>query len=114
MKITRWLMIAIIMVLSISAHSRDAAKDGDWITMGVPTRIHMGTDGRFFINGTNSHGACGGVTPSYFRLDMDAPHFYAMYSWMMHMSKENKPIECIVKSGCGDDRVWVEYCSGPL
>ncbi|WP_038175128.1 hypothetical protein [Vibrio pacinii] len=106
-----------LLFISFQALAVNAEKDGDWISMGVPSYFHMGTDGDFHVNGPaagSQHGTCAGVKPRYFRVDMDSPHFYAMYSWFLHMSKENKPIDCVVKSGCGSSQVWVEYCRGEL
>ncbi|MDE1327268.1 hypothetical protein [Vibrio aestuarianus] len=116
-KITLVFISLLSISFSINSYALDATKDGDWISMGVPSYFHVGTQGLFYVNGpagSTQHGSCAGVKPHYFRMDMGAPHFYAMYSWMLHMSKENKPVGCVVKSGCGTNQVWVEYCRGEL
>ncbi|MEZ8822892.1 hypothetical protein AB6E04_00940 [Vibrio amylolyticus] len=115
MKKFKCMFLLVCLSYSCKAFSLDASRDGDWISMGIPSYLHIGSDGRFIINGASSqHGQCAGVKPRYFRLDMDAPHFYATYSWLFHMSKENKPVDCVVKRGCGTSTVWVEYCRGEL
>jgi hypothetical protein len=85
------------------------ANDGDWISIGVPTIIHQGTDGQFFLNGTTPT-ACNGVVPDYFRADMNAPHWKEFYALILYASANNRGIDCVVKSGCGTSQVWVSYC----
>ncbi|USD32802.1 MULTISPECIES: hypothetical protein [Vibrio] len=110
----RLLILTSLFLFSFQAFAINASKNGDWIAMGVPQYVHVGTQGVFLINGNGTHGTCAGQTPRYFSFDMNAPHFYAMYSWLMHMSKENKAVACVVKSGCGTNTIQVEYCRGSL
>lgn len=98
-------------MISIPVFSLDASEEGDWISIGVPKRLHLGTDGLFYIDG-KSHGKCAGTKPNYFRMDMSKPHFKEFYSWMLYMAAQKKGLDCRVKSGCGSSEVWVEYCRG--
>lgn len=101
--------VPVTQVLALDAEGNGSG----WISLGVPKHIHIGSDGRFFLNGTNE-GKCGGVSPRYFRLDMSKPHFKEMYSWLLTMSAQGKPLDCVVDTGCGSDQVWVSYCRGAL
>lgn len=85
------------------------ANDGDWISIGVPTMIHQGTDGAFYLNG-NDQTSCNGVMPSYFRVDMNAPHWKEFYALVLYSSANNRHLACTVQSGCGTPEVWVRYC----
>lgn len=94
-------------------HALDAAANGNWISLGVPSYLHMGTDGRFFVNGTDQ-GSCAAVRPQYFRVDTSAQHWKEFYAWLLTMSATQKEMHCVVDSGCGSDQVWVSYCRGTL
>jgi hypothetical protein len=91
----------------------DAAGNGGWISVGVPSYIHIGTDGRFYLNGTDQ-GSCESVRPQYIRLDMEATHFKEFYSWLLLMSAQKKEIACTVSHGCGQNEIWTTYCRGSL
>ncbi|CCO47440.1 hypothetical protein VIBNISOn1_30134 [Vibrio nigripulchritudo SOn1] len=110
--IKKILLVASI-VMSFNASAINANSNGEWIRLGVPSYVHIGTDGRFFLNGT-SQGSCANKRPTYFRMDMNKPHFEKTYSWLLMMSTQSKPIDCVVDSGCGSSEVWVSYCRGPL
>jgi hypothetical protein len=99
--------------LANSAFSLDAASNGGWISVGVPSFIHIGTDGKFYLNGSDQ-GSCGSVKPQYMRLDMGATHFKEFYSWLLFMSAQKKAIACTVSHGCGQNEVWTTYCRGSL
>jgi hypothetical protein len=99
--------------VALPAHALDAAADGDWISLGRPKQIHMGTNGTFYLNGSNQ-GNCAGVRPQYFRVDMSAPHWKEFYAWMLTMSATQGVMDCRVASGCGSAEVWVNYCRGTL
>ena len=112
----RKLYFVVFMVgIPLFAHatSNAEANGKGWISLGVPSYIHIGTQGAFYLNGTDQ-GSCAGVTPRYFRIDMSAPYFKEFYSWLLTMQAINKPIHCAVERGCGTDQVWVHYCRGPL
>jgi hypothetical protein len=109
----RRVCILVLMVLSPLVLALDATDNGKWISMGVPNYIHIGTEGHFYIQG-NNHGSCASTVPGYFRLDMSKPHFDKFYSWLLLMSATKQPIDCVAKSGCGTNDLWVEYCRGPL
>ena len=107
------LLLAGLCLVSGMSFGLDATSNGNWISLGAPSYIHMGTDGRFYLNGTNQ-GSCSGVRPNYFRMDMNDPQFNNMYSWILLMSAQKKPMDCIVKSGCGSTEIWVDYCRGSI
>lgn len=68
-KIALMFISLLSMLFSINSYALDATKDGDWISMGVPSYFHMGTPGLFYVNGPagRQHGSCAGVKPRYFR-----------------------------------------------
>ncbi|QMV15445.1 hypothetical protein [Vibrio spartinae] len=102
------------LMVHVNSFALDAQGNGNgWISLGVPNYIHMGTDGRFYLNGTHQ-GQCAGVRPQYFRLNMDKPHFKEFYSWLLSMQVQKKSLDCVVDSGCGSDQVWVSYCRGGM
>jgi len=89
-----------MIALSISTVSAlDAPANGKWISIGVPNYIHNGVDGSFYLQG-NNQGHCQNVRPGYFRVDMDQPHFDEFYSWLLLMSAQKQPIDCVAASGC--------------
>lgn len=111
------LLIIAFMVFVFSG-TASAARDSQgnnngWISLGTPNYVHIGTDGRFYIQG-NDQGKCASVKPTYFRVDMTKAHFDEFYSWLLLMSAQKKYIECVVTSGCGSSQVYVDYCRGAL
>jgi len=100
-------------VLSQPCHALDAPSNGSWLSLGVPSYIHMGTDGAFYLNGTDQ-GSCAGVRPQHFRVDTSAPHWKEFYAWLLTMSATKREMHCVVSNGCGSDEVWVSYCRGTL
>jgi len=102
-----------IILLSNTAFALDAAGDGGWISVGVPNFIHIGTSGKFYLNGSDQ-GSCANVKPQYIRIDMAATHFKEFYSWLLFMSAQKKEISCTVSHGCGQSEVWTTYCRGSL
>lgn len=100
-------------LLSPACQALDAPVNGNWISLGVPSYFHMGTDGTFYLNGTDQ-GSCAAVRPQYFRVDTGAPHWKEFYAWLLTMSATKKEMHCVVASGCGSDQVWVSYCRGAL
>jgi len=108
------IVIALLLyTLSIMCFALDAPGNGHWISLGTPNKIHMGTEGAFYLQGDNQ-GTCAATKPVYFRIDMSKPYFDQLYSWLLLMSAQKKPLDCVVVSGCGSTQVWVEYCRGPL
>jgi len=102
------------LVASIPATATiDGTGPNTWISIGVPLRLHQGSDGLFYLEG-NDHGRCNNVRPTYFRFDMTKPTWKEMYSSLMLASVNEKPIDCVVDSGCGTDQVWTSYCRIPL
>ncbi|WP_394201669.1 hypothetical protein [Marinagarivorans algicola] len=83
----------------------DAQSNGNgWISLGVLNHVHIGTDGRLYLKGTNQ-GQCAGVRPEYFRVDMSKPHFKEFYSWLLSMQAQQKSLDCVVDAGCGTSQV---------
>ena len=103
----------LITMFALNAYALNAVSNGKWISLGTPSFIHQGTDGRLYLNGTNQ-GQCSGVKPTYFRVDMSKPHFKEFYSLLLTLSAQKKSLDCIVDSGCGSNQVWVSYCRGKL
>lgn len=109
------------MVLLLSSGDSDATLNasgtGQWISIGVPTYVHLGTNGGtngdFYMNGSDQ-GSCQSVTPSHFRFDMSQPHWKEMYALLLYAAANQKSLECTVDSGCGTTYVWVSYCRTPL
>ena len=101
------------LVVSINTYALDAQANGQWISLGVPNYIHQGTDGRLYLNG-DDQGSCGGVKPTYFRVDLNKAHSKEFYSLLLFMTAQKKPLLCAVESGCGSTQVWVSYCRGAL
>lgn len=93
--------------------STNAAQNGGWISVGIPSFMHLGTQGAFYLNGTDQ-GTCGGVQPTYFRFDTNQPHWKEMYALIQVSSANERPMDCVVDSGCGTTEVWVSYCRTPL
>lgn len=112
MKIKNSYFASILAFLAaVPAHAgRDAPANGEWIGFGVPNRLNVGTVGHFYMLGSD-HGACSGTTPTYFRVDMTKPYFKEFYALVIYASAQQKPMECVVVSGCGTSEVWVEYCT---
>lgn len=106
--------LSVILMMLLSAHlahaTRDAPADGEWISFGVPTRLNVGTQGHFYMLGSDQ-GACNGTTPTYFRVDMSKDHWKEFYAMVLYASAQGKSLECVVVSGCGTSEVWVEYCT---
>lgn len=113
-KLAIFLVLGVIFSGSVNALDADGNSNG-WISLGVISFIHMGTDGdgNFHLNGTDQ-GKCAGVTPQYFRVDMNLSHFKEFYAWLLTMQAQGKSIDCSVDSGCGTSQVWVRYCRGSL
>jgi len=111
-------MSAIAIIIPASA-TTDATGDNQWISVGVPIRLHQGTlqsvggTGDFYLEG-NDHGRCNNVRPTYFRLDMSQPHFKTLYASILYASANDRPLLCVTDTGCGTDQVWVHYCQVPL
>ena len=108
-----FLIVLCSIFINTNLFALDANVNGQWISFGEPSYIHQGTRGDFYLNGTNE-GKCAGVKPTYFRVDMSAPYFKEFYSFILYMSSKKQTMECIVKSGCGNSQVWIEYCRGSI
>lgn len=109
------LSLCLTLLMSTSAWAQNGNANGDWVGLGVPTDVHMSTtgDGKLHLRG-NAMGTCAGVKPAYFRLDMNKPHSYMMYSAILNAANNGKAMRCVVTAGCGSSQVWFEYCYMPL
>jgi len=91
----------------------NATGPGQWISIGVPSDVWLGTNGSFYLRGTDT-GSCQSVLPSYFRIDTSQPKWKEMYALLLYTAANQKAIACVVDSGCGSSEVWVSYCTSPL
>ena len=110
--------LALVAMLPASA-TIDGTGPNTWISVGIPYQTHQGTlgappaTGDFYLTGTD-HGRCNNVRPDYFRFDMSQPHWKEMYAGLLYAAANEKPIDCVVDSGCGTTQVWVSSCRIPL
>jgi hypothetical protein len=108
------LLLAAVLVVSAPAFAtRNASANGEWISFGVPTRINVGSTGAFYMMG-NDMGSCASTTPVYVRSDMEQPHWKEFYAMVILAQANQRPMECLVASGCGSNEVWVTYCTLPF
>jgi hypothetical protein len=101
----RLIAVFLLSVASISSH----AEEPIWISIGIPQRVHQGTDGTFYLNGT-APTSCNGVVPDYFRVNTNAPHWKEFYALILYAAANGKSLDCVVQNGCGTSQVWVKYC----
>ncbi len=106
-------MLTSTLLMPANVYALDANNNGGWISLGVPVFMHLGTDGTFYLNGSDQ-GSCGGVRPTYFRVDTSAAHWKEFYALVLLSATNGKPMDCPVSSGCGSSEVWVSYCRVPL
>lgn len=69
--------------------------------------------GYFYMMGSDQ-GSCGAVMPTYFRSDMSATYWKEFYTMVILANTQQRPMECVVASGCGTNEVWVTYCTVDL
>lgn len=106
----RFGLMAAIMVSSADSDATvHATANGQFISIGVPASVHMGTNGDFFLNGTDL-GMCQSLYPSYVRFDTSQPRWKEMYALLLYAATNQKSVDCVVDSGCGTSQVWVSYC----
>jgi hypothetical protein len=96
-----------------SSATINATGTGQWISIGVPSDVWLGTNGQFYLRGTDT-GTCQSVLPSYFRIDTSQPKWKEMYALLLYTAANQKAIACVVDSGCGTSEVWVSYCNSSL
>jgi hypothetical protein len=108
-------MTATVTLLSSgdSSATLNATGTGQWISIGVPTDVFLGTNGQFYLRGSDI-GSCQSVLPTYFRIDTSQPKWKEMYALLLYTAANQKAIACVVDSGCGTSEVWVSYCNSPL
>lgn len=99
-----------VMTPSVVNATRNGNANGDWISMGIPTRINVGSTGLFYMSG-NDHGTCGSTATTYLRSDPSKPYFKEFYAMIVLAQANQRPLECIVESGCGTSEIWVTYCT---
>lgn len=97
-------------VLSASGAPYNASGPGEWISLGYPTRMYVGTEGDFYIIGSDM-GTCAATRPTYIRASMNDPKFKEFYALLLYAAASQKVMECVVDSGCGADQVWTKYCA---
>jgi hypothetical protein len=96
-----------------AAATIDGTGPNTWISIGVPTRLHVGATGDFYLEGSD-HGRCNNVRPDYFRMDMSQPHFKDVYAALLVAAANGTAVDCVVDSACGTSQVWLHYCRIPL
>lgn len=98
---------------TVAFASMDATQNGGWISIGIPNYMHLGTDGTFYLNGTDQ-GMCAGVRPSYIRFNTGKDHWKEMYVMIQVAAANDRPMDCVIDTGCGTSELWVSYCRTPL
>ena len=88
----------------------NATAAGQWISIGIPSRMNVGTTGQFYLIG-NDHGTCAGQPVTYFRFDMNGTRWKEVYALLLAAAASQKYIQCVVETGCGTTEVWATYCS---
>lgn len=110
----RFALLAAMMVGSPDSRATvNATGNGQFISIGVPVFVHMGTNGDFYLNGSDQ-GMCQSLSPTYFRFDTSQPRWKEMYALLLYAAANQKSIDCVVDSGCGSSQVWVSYCRSAL
>ena len=108
------LLSVLVLVAAIPASATiDGTGPNTWISVGTPTRFHIGSTGDFYLEGTDQ-GRCNNVRPDYFRFDMSQPPWKEVYAALLVASNNGTAVDCVVDSGCGTNQVWVHYCRIPL
>lgn len=105
--------VMLLLICSDSAATLNASGTGQWISIGVPIEVYLGTNGDFFLRGSDE-GSCQSVQPSYFRFDTSQPKWKEMYALLLYAAANQKAVDCVVDSGCGTAQVWVSYCRTAL
>lgn len=78
----RLLAMLLLVIPAVSSATRNASGNGQWISLGVPAGMSLGTNGVW-------------------------KEFYAFF---LYAASQRKALECIVDSGCASAEVWVSYC----
>jgi hypothetical protein len=111
---TRLVLMAAMMIGSTDAGATvNATANGQFMSIGVPSIVHQGTNGDFYLQGTDQ-GMCQSLMPTYFRFDTSRPHWKEMYALLLYAASNQKSMDCVVDSGCGTSEVWVSYCRTAL
>lgn len=105
--------VMLLLICGDSAATLNATGTGQWISIGVPTQVHLGTNGDLYLNGSDQ-GSCQSVPSGFFRFDTSQPHWKEMYALILYAAANQKSMECTVDSGCGTTYVWVSYCRTAL
>ncbi len=107
------LMAAMMIGSADSWATVNATANGQFISIGVPAFVHMGTNGDFYLNGTDQ-GMCQNLSPAYFRFDTSQLRWKEMYALLLYAAANQKSVDCVVDTGCGSTEVWVSYCRTAL
>ena len=108
-----WLLLLVFLLTSVSRATTNATQNGGWISVGVPADMFVGSAGHFYLVG-NDMGSCASTAPTYIRSDMNQPRWKELYAFILYASAQQKPLSCVVESGCGTTELWVTYCRAPL
>ena len=113
----RWHLAAVAAAMLLSSGESgatvNATGNGQFISIGVPSFVHLGTNGDFYLNGTDQ-GMCTSLSPTYFRFDTSQLHWKEVYALLLYAAANQKSVDCVVDSGCGTSQVWVSYCRTAL
>jgi hypothetical protein len=91
----------------------NAANNGDWISVGVPNNMFVGSAGHFYMTG-NDMGSCAATKPTYLRANMTATYWKELYTLFLYSHSQQKTLMCTVDTGCGSSEVWISYCRAAL
>jgi hypothetical protein len=113
MKLRFVLVAAMVIASGDSGATVNATGNGQFLSIGVPSYVHLGTNGDFYLQGTDQ-GTCQSLQPTYFRIDTSQAHWKEMWALLLYSSANQKSLDCVVDSGCGTTQVWVSYCRTAL
>jgi hypothetical protein len=84
LSLTRMVILTLAPFLPTAAlPATNATANSDWISIGVPSNIFLGTAGVFYMTGTDM-GSCTSTTPTYFRVNTSANHWKELYSLFLY------------------------------
>jgi hypothetical protein len=103
-------LLGTILLIPLTTHATtNATANGQWISLGVPTNVYMGTTGSFYLTGDDM-GSCGSTTPNYVRVDTSQSHWKDFYALILFAAANRSYVVCDINSGCGSAELWTGYC----
>lgn len=110
----RWhagvLLIPLLLLMPcILQATTNATANGQWISIGIPKDLYVGSGGQFVMTGTDM-GSCAGLVPTYFLSSMSATYWKDLYTLILYSHAQQKPLMCNVDSGCGTANINITYC----